>query len=85
MAGQDNLVQGCPADGGRAGGGPTQRPLGDDSLGTRRKYLGLPPISEQAKLLADVGRLWMGLGLWSLLSLRPSDMGRRQCTSGAYH
>lgn len=39
--------------------------------------LGLPPISEQAKLLADVERLWMGLGLalglWSLWSLRPSD------------
>lgn len=50
--------------------------------------LGLPPISEHQKLLADLGRLWMGLGLglvlWSLLSVRLSDLGRRLCTSGAY-
>ncbi|MFH1033152.1 MAG: methyltransferase [Pseudomonadota bacterium] len=50
--------------------------------------LGLAPISEHHRLLMDVGRLWMGLGLglvlWSLLSVRWSDLGRRLCTSGAY-
>jgi protein-S-isoprenylcysteine O-methyltransferase Ste14 len=51
--------------------------------------LGLPPISDHHKLLTDLGRLWMGLGLglilWSLLSVRLGDLGRRLCTTGAYH
>ena len=50
--------------------------------------LGLPPLSTHYKLLADLGRLWIGLGLglvlWSLLSLRPSDMGIKLCTTGVY-
>ncbi|CAO0821864.1 Isoprenylcysteine carboxylmethyltransferase family protein [Desulfarculales bacterium] len=50
--------------------------------------LGLPPLSEQHKLLTDLGQLWMGLGLglvlWSLLSVRLGDLGRHLCTTGVY-
>jgi len=52
------------------------------------QHLGLPPISDHQKLLTDLGRLWMGLGLglvvWSLLSVRLGDLGRRLCITGAY-
>lgn len=53
------------------------------------EHLGLPAISAQAQILAKMGWSWMalglGLGLYSLLSLPPSRMGRVLCTSGAYH
>lgn len=53
-----------------------------------QEYLALPPISGQAKTMALVGQVLMGLGLglwlWAVLSIKGKDLGRALCQSGPY-